>query len=47
MHNSVPEVAALERLYPLLSIGGIVPLDDCVYTGFEYQYQQMNKLCDS
>jgi hypothetical protein len=47
MNNSVPEVAALERLYPLLSIGGIVLLDDYAYTGYEYQYEQMNKLCAS
>jgi Methyltransferase domain len=47
MNNSVPEVAALERLYPLLTIGGVVLLDDYAYTGYEYQYQQMNKLCDS
>ncbi len=47
MNNSVPEVAALERLYPLLSIGGIVLLDDYAYVGYEYQHKQMNKLCDS
>jgi hypothetical protein len=47
MNNSVPEVCALERLYPLLSIGGIVLLDDYAYIQYEYQFQQINKLCDS
>ncbi len=47
MNNAVPEVAALERLYPLVSIGGIVLLDDYAYVGYEYQNEQMNKLCAS
>lgn len=47
MNNSVPEVYALERLYPLLSVGGVVLLDDYAYMGYEYQYHQINKVCDS
>ncbi|MBY0443328.1 MAG: class I SAM-dependent methyltransferase [Mycobacteriaceae bacterium] len=47
MNNSAPEVYALERLYPMLSIGGIVLLDDYAFIGYEYQNQQINKLCDS
>ena len=48
MNNSVPEVAAMEVFYPLVSKnGGIILLDDYAYQGYEYQKKQIDYFLDS
>lgn len=45
MNNSVPEVAALESLYPLVIDGGFILLDDYAYQGYEFQKRAIDELC--
>ena len=48
MNNSVPEVAAMETFYPLVSKnGGMILLDDYAYNGYEYQKKQIDDFLDS
>ncbi|WP_186524279.1 class I SAM-dependent methyltransferase [Synechococcus sp. SYN20] len=47
MNNSVPEVSAMEKLYPIVSKGGIILLDDYAYVGYEFQKQKIDLFCDS
>jgi hypothetical protein len=39
MNNSVPEVEALKALWPRLTPGAIVLLDDFAYEGFQHQHR--------
>lgn len=47
MNNSVPEVAAMQAFFPLVTIGGIVLLDDYAYSGYEFQKNKIDIFCDS
>jgi len=45
MNNSVPEVAALKTLFPLLINGGIILFDDYAYCGYTFQKQAIDVAC--
>lgn len=43
MNNAAPEVAAMETLWPRVSTGGIVVLDDYAYYGYQTQKDAMDE----
>jgi len=45
MNNAVPEVAAMEALYPMVAPGGVILLDDYAYYGYTYQKNAIDKWC--
>lgn len=45
MNNSIPELAALDRFYPLVAIGGFIVLDDYGYCGYGYQKTAIDGWC--
>jgi hypothetical protein len=46
LNSAIPEVESLEILWPRLSRGALVLLDDYAYVGSESQYEAMNKFAE-
>jgi O-methyltransferase len=47
LNNADPEIATIERLWPKLSPGAIVILDDYAFTGYETQHRAWNDFAAS
>ena len=47
LNSAEPEVQSLEFLWPRLTSGAIVLLDDYAYVGSETQYAAMNRFAES
>jgi len=47
LNSAEPEVRSLEILWPRLTTGAIVLLDDYAYVGSELQYEAMNRFAES
>jgi len=46
MNNADGEMATIERLWPKLSIGAIVVIDDYAFTGYEAQFRAWNAFAE-
>ena len=47
LNNATPEIASAEVLFPKVSAGGMIVLDDYAATGHEHQYTEWNRYARS